>query len=99
MVSIEKLEVLLPEGPDNFPLGEGIKVLRGKTLVNNKLWKKAIILIENRAEKKQIRLYGWFKGKDGNLSVRQKFNISPGYSDIIIDVLISFLNEHEKGDI
>ena len=40
------LEELLPEGPENFPVGKGVTVLRGKTLAKTGQWLKAILLTE-----------------------------------------------------
>lgn len=86
------LKDLLPDGPEKFPVGEGVKVLRGRTLTQMGDWHKAIVLIDNRG-KKQIRLYGWQRNKQGEYKVRQKFNISPGYAKIIKDVLDTFAGE------
>lgn len=88
----EMLKDLLPEGPENFPVGEGVNVLRGRTLTKMGDWHKAIVLVDNRG-RKQIRLYGWQKNKEGEYKTRQKFNISSGYAGIIKDVLDTFSGE------
>ncbi|MHA1167033.1 MAG: hypothetical protein ACTSP4_02930 [Candidatus Hodarchaeales archaeon] len=84
----EELKSLLPE-TEGFPVGSGLKVLRGRTLTKTTSWWKAVVLIET-AGKKQIRLYGWQKDKEGNYKVRQKFNISRGYSTKLARVLKAF---------
>jgi len=85
----EMLAALLPEGPEKFPVGEGVKVVRGRTLTQMGDWHKAIVLVDNRG-KKQVRLYGWQRNKEGQYKMRQKFNISPGYSSVIREVLEAF---------
>ena len=87
MSSAEELKELLPE-TEGFPTGQGIKVLRGKTLTKTPQWLKAIVLTESRG-KEQIRLYGWQK-IEGEYKVRQKFNISHGYSDKVAEILMAF---------
>ncbi|MFX0174382.1 MAG: hypothetical protein ACFE9L_21095 [Candidatus Hodarchaeota archaeon] len=59
------LKELLPE-TDKFPVGSGIKIIRGKTLAKTSVWWKAVVLIKTR-EKEQIRLYGWQKTKRVNI--------------------------------
>ena len=85
---IMELEELLPE-TEGFPTGEGIKIIRGKTLVKTGSWLKAILLVEV-SDKKQIRLYGWQKNKAGEWKLRQKFNISKGYSETLASILVAF---------
>jgi len=87
MSSAEELKELLPE-TEGFPTGKGIKVIRGKTLTKTPSWLKAILLVENRG-KEQVRLYGW-QLVDGTYKVRQKFNISHGYSADIAEILMAF---------
>ncbi|MCY3414676.1 MAG: hypothetical protein INQ03_23705 [Candidatus Heimdallarchaeota archaeon] len=82
------IEELLPE-TEGFPTGDGITPIRGKTLVKTGSWLKAILLVET-GNKKQIRLYGWQKNKEGEWKLRQKFNISKGYSIKLAEVLIAF---------
>ena len=90
---VEKtLEELLPEGPENFPVGEGVTVLRGKTLAKTGQWLKAILLTES-GNKKQLRLYGWQKNKEGQYKNRQKFNISQGYMKLLSTIMLAFLEE------
>ena len=89
----EELKELLPEGPENFPVGEGVNVLCGRTLTRMGAWHKAIVLVADNRGKKQIRLYGWQKNKEGEFKMRQKFNISPGYANIIKEVLETFSGE------
>ena len=57
MSSEDELIEMLPE-TEGFPTGDGIKVIRGKTLTKTPKWLKAILLIETRG-KSQIRLYGY----------------------------------------
>lgn len=83
----DELEELLPE-TEGFPTGKGIEVIRGKTLAKTPTWLKAILLIQSRG-KEQIRLYGWQK-IEGEYKVRQKFNISHGYSADVAEVLMAF---------
>lgn len=85
---MEQIEDLLPE-TEGFPTGTGIKIIRGKTLAKTGTWLKAVILVETQ-NKKQIRLYGWQKNKDGEYKLRQKFNISKGYSIKLAEILIAF---------
>lgn len=85
---IMELEELLPE-TEGFPTGEGIKIIRGKTLVKTGSWLKAILLVEV-SDKKQIRLYGWQKNKADEWKLRQKFNISKGYSETLASILVAF---------
>jgi hypothetical protein len=87
MSSAEELIELLPE-TEGFPTGTGIKVIRGKTLAKTPTWLKAILLVEVRG-KPQIRLYGW-QNIEGEYKVRQKFNISHGYSADLAEVLMAF---------
>lgn len=91
------LEELLPEEPENFPVGEGVTVLRGKTLAKTGQWLKAILLTES-GNKKQLRLYGWQKNKEGQYKNRQKFNISQGYMQLLSNIMLAFLEEKEKAD-
>jgi hypothetical protein len=88
------LEELLPEGPENFPVGETVTVLRGKTLAKTGQWLKAILLTES-GKKKQLRLYGWQKNKEGQYKNRQKFNISQGYMKMLSNILQAFLEEEK----
>ena len=88
----ELLKDLMPESPERFPVGEGVNVIRGRTLTQMGDWHKAIVLIDTRG-KKQVRLYGWHKNKQGEYKVRQKFNISPGYANIIKDILDEFAGD------
>lgn len=92
-----RLSELLPEPPSNFPTGEGIKVLRGRTLTKFGDWHKAILLIEIDGVKK-LRLYGWQK-RNGKYKVRQKFNISVGYAEIIMMVTGTFISEFGRPDL
>ena len=86
----ERLEALLPEAPTVFPVHKGITVLRGKTLTTTQSgWFKAVVEVL-KDTKRQIRLYGWCKNKEGEFKLRQKFNISPGYAPIVKDVLTKF---------
>ena len=70
---------LLDDNTEEFPVSSTIKVLAGKRLAKTSNWLKAICLTES-AGRKQIRLYGWQKNKEGVWKVRQKFNISKGYA-------------------
>ncbi len=74
---------------EGFPLGEGIKVIGGKTLAKTGSWLKAIILVEV-GEKKQLRFYGWQKNKEGIYKVRQKFNVSKGYAAKVGEIMFAF---------
>jgi len=89
------LEELLPEKAEIFPVGKGVKVLRGKTLTKIGQWFKAIVLIEDD-NKQQLRLYGWQKDKEGNYKTRQKFNMSSGYVKILIKIMQAFLEEKRE---
>ena len=91
-----ELKSLLPE-TEGFPVGSGLKVLRGKTLTKTTSWWKAVVLVETSG-KKQVRLYGWQKNKEGVYKVRQKFNISRGYSTRLARVLKAFALEAASGD-
>ncbi len=88
----ELLKELLPEDSKNFPVGEGVQVIRGRTLTRTGDWFKAIVLVDSQG-KKQIRLYGWQRNKEGVYKTRQKFNISPGYASIVKDILEAFSSE------
>ena len=83
----QDLEELLPE-TEGFPTGDGIKVIRGKTLAKTPQWLKAILLVKVR-DKEQLRFYGWQKVKD-EYKVRQKFNVSHGYSAEVAEILMAF---------
>lgn len=93
----EQLETLLPEVPEVFPVHKGITVLRGKTLTTTQSgWFKAVVEVL-KGTKRQIRLYGWCKNKEGQYKLRQKFNISPGYAPIVKAVLTKFLTKESLG--
>ncbi len=89
------IEEMLPE-TEGFPTGSGIKIIRGKTLAKTGSWLKAVLLVQS-GDKKQIRLYGWQKNKEGEYKVRQKFNISKGYSVRLAEILIAF-NQLDRDD-
>lgn len=82
------IESLLPQ-TDGFPLGKGVELIRGKTLAKTGSWFKAIILVKV-GEKKQLRFYGWQKNKEGEYKVRQKFNVSKGYSALVGEIMYAF---------
>ena len=83
------IDELLTE-TEGFPAtGTGITIIRGKTLAKTGSWHKAVVLVETSG-KKQIRLYGWQKNKEGEWKLRQKFNISKGYSVNLAEILIAF---------
>lgn len=89
---IRKLKEILPEEIENFPVGQGISVLSGKTLVKTGTWKKAILLVKI-GNKKQLRLYGWQKNKEGIWKLRQKFNLPRGeFSAELTTILHAFSN-------
>lgn len=89
MSAEKELEKLLPEtDPKAFPTGTGIKVIRGKVLAKTPTWLKAIVLVESQG-KKQLRFYGWQK-KNEEYKVRQKFNVSHGYSADIAEIMMAF---------
>ncbi|MHA2501344.1 MAG: hypothetical protein ACXAE3_00535 [Candidatus Kariarchaeaceae archaeon] len=83
----DELKELLPE-TEGFPTGDGVKLIRGKTLTKTPQWLKAILLVDTGG-KEQIRLYGWQLIK-GEYKVRQKFNISHGYSAEVAEILMAF---------
>lgn len=83
------IEDLLPQTEEIFPVGDGIKIIRGKTLAKTGQWLKAILLVEV-GDKKQLRMYGWQKNKEGDYKLRQKFNISKGYSADVAEILMAF---------
>ncbi|MHA1214287.1 MAG: hypothetical protein ACTSPG_03260 [Candidatus Hodarchaeales archaeon] len=85
---------LLDDNPEEFPVSSTLKVLAAKKLAKTSSWLKAICLVETGG-KQQIRLYGWQKNKEGQWKVRQKFNISKGYSAKIADIFKAF-SEYEK---
>ena len=85
---------LLNDDTSEFPVSKTIKVLAGKRLAKTSSWLKAIVLVET-GNKKQLRLYGWQKNKEGVWKVRQKFNISKGYSQKLSTIFSSF-SEFEK---
>ena len=88
MKSTSSLEDLLPT-TEGYPVGEGIKVLRGKTLAKTAQWLKALLLVEIQG-KKQLRFYGWQKNKEGEYKNRQKFNVSKGYAGTIAEIMLAF---------
>ncbi|MHA2245262.1 MAG: hypothetical protein ACXADY_09885 [Candidatus Hodarchaeales archaeon] len=96
MNSSLNLNELLPE-TEEFPVGSGIKVIRGKTLTRTSTWWKAVVLVKLR-EKNQLRFYGWQKNKEGQYKVRQKFNVSKGYSTKLAKILIAFSMGQENSD-
>ncbi|MHA2297580.1 MAG: hypothetical protein ACXAEU_04115 [Candidatus Hodarchaeales archaeon] len=96
MSSSVDLEKLLPD-TEGFPVGTGIKIIRGKVLAKTSTWLKAVTLVETGG-KRQIRLYGWQKDKEGNYKVRQKFNISRGYSSSLARILKAFALEMATKD-
>ena len=91
---MKKLEELLTDKPDSFPVGTGINVLAGKMLTQTGTWKKAILLVKID-KKHQLRLYGWQKNKEGLWKLRQKFNMSKKYVGIISDALLAFESVEE----
>jgi len=88
-----KLMELLGDSTD-LPVSSTIKVLAAKRLAKTSTWLKAICLVETGG-KRQIRLYGWQKNKEGVWKVRQKFNISKGYSKKLSDIFAAF-SEHDS---
>ena len=85
------LEELLNEPGDSFPKrSEKITIISGRTLTKTQNWHKAIVLVVIN-EKKQLRLYGWRKNKDGQWRVGQNFNISKGYAAKISEILDAFV--------
>ena len=78
----------LLDGDEDFPVGEGVKVIAGKTLFKNLMWHKAILLVETYG-KIQIRLYAW-QFMSGVPKVRQKFNVAKSYSPKIAEILYEF---------
>ncbi len=88
MKSTSNIEELLPT-TEGYPVGEGIKVLRGKTLAKTSQWLKALLLVEVQG-KKQLRFYGWQKNKEGEYKNRQKFNVSKGYAGKIAEIMLAF---------
>ena len=87
---MSNLEKLLDEEPDAFPVGKTVKALRGKTVAKTAQWLKAIVLVDVGNNKKQLRMYGWQKNKEGEYKVRQKFNISKGYANRLSEILVAF---------
>ena len=88
----EDINSLMPD-TEGFPVGEGIKVIRGKTLAKTGSWLKALLLVnvgDEKQQKKQLRFYGWQKDKEGNYKVRQKFNVSKGYAAKIGEIMLAF---------
>ncbi|UCE14396.1 MAG: hypothetical protein JSV04_04270 [Candidatus Heimdallarchaeota archaeon] len=83
------LQELLTDDIDEFPVSKTIKVIAGKKLAKTAQWLKAIVLIETGG-RHQIRLYGWQKNKAGEWKVRQKFNISQGYSEKLSQICHAF---------
>ncbi|MFW9990486.1 MAG: hypothetical protein ACFFD4_00360 [Candidatus Odinarchaeota archaeon] len=96
MSTSAELEKLLPN-TEGFPVGSGVNIIRGKILTKTTSWLKAVVLVETGG-KKQIRLYGWQKDKEGNYKVRQKFNISKGYSISLARILKAFALEAAVSD-
>lgn len=84
------LRELLPDNPEEFPVSKTIKVVAAKRLAKTASWLKAIVLVELGGGKHQIRLYGWQKNKAGEWKVRQKFNISQGYSEKLSQICHAF---------
>lgn len=80
---------LLNDDTVEFPVSKTIKVLAGKRLAKTSSWLKAIVLVET-GNKHQLRLYGWQKNKEGIWKVRQKFNISKGYSKKLSTIFTTF---------
>ncbi len=83
------LEDLLDEPPESFPSRSSVKILRGKTLTRIGKWHKAAVLVDSGG-KKQLRLYGWRKSKEGIWKVIQKFNVSRGYAARVGAILDAF---------
>lgn len=83
------LRELLTDNTEEFPVSKTIKVIAGKRLAKTAQWLKAIVLIETGG-RHQIRLYGWQKNKAGEWKVRQKFNISQGYSEKLSQICHAF---------
>lgn len=84
------LRELLTDDTEEFPVSKTIKVVAAKRLAKTASWLKAIVLVETGGGKHQIRLYGWQKNKAGEWKVRQKFNISKGYSDKLAQICQAF---------
>ena len=103
MTQFEIIRSLLPEDGKNFPIGEGVNAICGKTLSKTNQWWKAVLLVKikvGKNEKYQLRLYGWQKNKEGIYKVRQKFNISPSkYTGDLIDIFQTFTEESGKGHV
>jgi hypothetical protein len=88
-MSSDELLKLLTDNPEEFPVSSSIKVIAAKRLAKTATWLKAVCLVETGG-KHQIRLYGWQKNKEGVWKVRQKFNISQGYSGKIALIFQAF---------
>ncbi len=80
---------LLGDSVVDLPVSSTIKVLAAKRLAKTSTWLKAICLVETGG-KRQIRLYGWQKNKEGIWKVRQKFNVSKGYSKRLSEIFAAF---------
>ncbi len=89
------LKDLLTDPIEEFPVSKTLKLVAAKKLAKTSSWLKAICLIELADGKHQVRLYGWQKNKAGEWKVRQKFNISKGYSEKLSRIFHAF-SEFEK---
>lgn len=90
------LKEMLTDPIEEFPVSSTIKLVAAKRLAKTAQWLKAICLVETGGGKHQIRLYGWQKNKEGVWKVRQKFNISKGYSEKLSQIFHAF-SEFEEG--
>ena len=95
IVRLKRLDELLSDVQTmDIPVGKDIVVLKGKMLSKTPTWLKMILLVQI-GSKKQLRLYAWQKNKFGQYKVRQKFNISKGYSIKLSEILMAFSTEED----
>ncbi len=90
------LKELLTDPIEEFPVSKSLKLVAAKRLAKTASWLKAICLIEMAGGKFQVRLYGWQKNKAGEWKVRQKFNISKGYSGKLSQIFQAFSEFKEE---
>ncbi|TFH08774.1 MAG: DUF4263 domain-containing protein [Candidatus Thorarchaeota archaeon] len=92
------LHELLVDAPEDFPVGDGIEVVGGRTLYKGGDWWKAVLLINakyGQSEKPQLRFYAW-KFKKGRFAMQQKFNMSmSSYVYDMIDILNAFADSSD----
>lgn len=64
-----------PQGQESFPVHQIIRQIRGKTIYRSKRFWRAVVLTEDPAGRRSVRVYLW-RSKDGGWRTIQKLKIN-----------------------